>query len=77
MPDLTLTVEEQKAIASLKRLAKKWPDSLLLFSFNGSLTVHKYDEAGIPCEASNIHGIWSDGGDPDDVNQHPDIEYEK
>lgn len=33
--------EERKAIASLKRLAKKWPESLWLFSASGSLCVMK------------------------------------
>jgi hypothetical protein len=36
-----LTEEEEKAIASLKRLAKKWPESLWLFSASGTLTVMK------------------------------------
>ncbi len=71
-----LTVEEKKAIASLKRLAKKWPDSLTLFSWSGSLVVFKsdewrarpdYDDLGYSASDYNvdtIHGIPNDGGDP-------------
>jgi len=33
------TKEERRAIAALKRLAKKWPDSLWLFSASGKLCV--------------------------------------
>ena len=75
MPDITLTVEEQKAIASLKRLAKKWPISLQLFSWNGSLKVMKYN--GVKdCIAAHVEGIRNDGGDPDDdFNQFSEIEY--
>lgn len=35
----TPTPEEAKAIASLKRIAKKWPKTLWLFSASGSLNV--------------------------------------
>jgi hypothetical protein len=35
--DIPLTDEERKAIASLERLAKRWPQSLKLFSRSGSL----------------------------------------
>jgi hypothetical protein len=41
-----LTPEEKKAIASLKRLAKTWPESLWLFSASGSLHVMRKDEHG-------------------------------
>jgi hypothetical protein len=77
MTDVTLTIEEQKAIASLKRLAKNWPSSLSLFSHTGSLEVVKDDASGLPCYVASITGIRNDGGDPDEVNQYPDIEYEK
>lgn len=36
-----LTKEEKSAIASLKRVARKWPNSLWLFSASGSLNVMK------------------------------------
>ena len=39
MKDLIPTPEEQRAIATLKRLAKRWPKSLWLFSASGTLTV--------------------------------------
>lgn len=39
MPDFDLTPEEQAAIRELKKLAKKWPKSLWLFSGSGSLHV--------------------------------------
>lgn len=36
---MTPTLEEMKAIRSLRRLAKRWPKSLWLFSASGSLCV--------------------------------------
>ncbi|MDX2458703.1 MAG: hypothetical protein QNM00_01310 [Gammaproteobacteria bacterium] len=44
--DIDLTDEETKAIASLERVAKKWPKSLWLFSASGSLNVMKKREDG-------------------------------
>ena len=38
------TREEKLAIAALKRLASRWPDSLWLFSASGRLCVMKCDE---------------------------------
>ena len=63
MLEITVTKEEQKAIASLKRLAKKWPDSLCLFSWSGSLTIfkRKHDKY---ITVDHIAGIKNDGGDP-------------
>ena len=69
-----ITEEERKAIASLKRLAKKWPDSLWLFSASGTLCVMKYDEDGRRAVTSvggvdqnycvdTVDGITNDGGD--------------
>lgn len=67
-----LTVEEDKAIRSLERLAKRWPRSLTLVSMGGSLhVVHTADERmGAPgnierAEAvlAGIVGIPNDGGD--------------
>lgn len=34
-----LSSDERRAIASLKRLAKRWPKSLVLFAGNGGLSV--------------------------------------
>ena len=45
MTDLTLTKEERNAIASLKRLAKRWPKSLWLFA-NMDLTVLRKNAEG-------------------------------
>lgn len=53
------TPEEQKAIAALKRLAKKWPSTLWLFSANGTLNVMRKGDDG-------EHVILDNGGvDPD------------
>lgn len=38
-----LTKEEKNAINTLKRLAKRWPESLWLFSTGGDLSVMKYE----------------------------------
>jgi len=76
MSDITLTVKEQKAIKSLERLAKKWPISLQLFSWSGSLCILKKDSSGGDCYVAGISGIRNDGGDPDDVNQDAVIIYQ-
>lgn len=76
---ITVTKEEQKAIKALNALAKKWPDSLVLFSWAGSLQVWK-DADGSKSVIESVLGIKSDGGDPDDggrdVDDDPEIEYE-
>jgi len=41
-----LTPEEKKAIRALERAAKIWPESLWLFSGDGTLCVMKKDENG-------------------------------
>lgn len=43
---MTITIEEEKIIKSLKRLAKKWPKSLWLFSASGTLCVMKCNKKG-------------------------------
>jgi hypothetical protein len=61
-----LTKEEVNAIRALERLAKKWPQTLQLFSWSGSLVV--MDAGMVPGEAAvftTIIGIPNDGGDPD------------
>ena len=73
MPSRDLTDDEAKAVRSLERLAKKWPDTLQLFSWSGTLhvmlteDVHEcfladggYQDASI----TTIPGIRNDGGDP-------------
>lgn len=65
------TPDEEAAIRSLERLAKRWPQSLTLFSWSGSLTVVKSDDMGNDGFHSDrthtIFGIPNDGGDPDDL----------
>lgn len=71
IPDLT--PEERKAIAALKRLEKKWPDSLWLLTRPGSLCVMKRNEEGLkamfslegfdPRYCVETINIESDGGD--------------
>lgn len=64
-----LTEEEEKAIKSLDRVAKKWPKSLKLFSQSGTLLVikhhpeHPEDDHGRIVDV--IPGIDNDGGDND------------
>lgn len=62
-----LTTEEKRAIRSLQRLAEKWPRSLGLLSWSGSLVVLPVDEMVEPVEhrTVSIHGIPNEGGDPD------------
>jgi hypothetical protein len=71
-----LTNAEKRAICALKRLAKRWPSSLWLFSAGGSLWVMRSGPRGEhvttdgPDGAINstfivdqIDGISNDGGD--------------
>ena len=44
LPELTRA--ERNAISSLERLAKRWPETLWLFSASGSLLVMRNDECG-------------------------------
>lgn len=53
------TNEEQKAINSLKRIAKKWPKTLWLFSGSGTLCVMRCDESGEQVK-TKLGGIDSD-----------------
>lgn len=70
-----LTAQEARAIRSLKRLASKWPDTLMLFSNSGTLEVLRLAEDGTTARV-NGHGsdideralvaevrIRNDGGD--------------
>ena len=71
---IELSKEEEKAIAALERVAKIWPDTLWLFSGDGSLYVMKKDNIGRHAIKSHggvddafivdeILGIDNDGGD--------------
>jgi len=71
---LELTKSETAAIASLKRVAKKWPDSLWLFSGSGSLCVmKKLDGEPVYTDRGGVNqdyvvetiNIQNDGGDWD------------
>lgn len=62
---------EAQAIAALERVAKKWPQSLQLFSASGSLlVVHNGWAVGADAQmteedvVARITGIPNDGGDP-------------
>jgi hypothetical protein len=59
MEPIKTTPEEDRAIRSLKRLAKKWPKSLWLFSASGRLHVMRCDENGQAVMTKN------GGSDPD------------
>jgi hypothetical protein len=66
---ITITPEEAAAIRSLKRLAKKWPQSLRLFSWSGTLIIVKRNSDDIDASIAHIPNIPNDGGDP---QQGPD-----
>lgn len=55
-----LNAAEQRAVDQLQRLANKWPDTLMLFSDNGTLLVVRKDNKQIE---GMIVGISNDGGD--------------
>lgn len=64
-----LTVDERRAISALKRLAKKWPRSLLLFTHGGALSIRKPGPDGnydVDSEVDFVSGIPNDGGDGGD-----------
>ena len=77
MSIVALTIEEAAAIKSLKRLAKKWPQSLRLFSSSGTLLATKVNSHGIQAAVAYVEGIPNDGGDPGDevLDQHASIEW--
>lgn len=72
MPSRELTDDEAKAIRSLERLAKKWPRSLMLLSWSGTLHVMLVDDAHAAYDADAGYSdasittisISNDGGDP-------------
>ena len=69
--DVDLAEEERKAIASLKRLAARWPRTLTLMSMSGTLVVVRSDDGRLNAEGpvrgesviDTVHGIPNDGGD--------------
>jgi hypothetical protein len=67
---IELTEEEQKAIRALKRLAKKWPRTLLIFASGGELSIRKPTLDGVYnvlTEVDSVEGIPNDGGDGGDI----------
>lgn len=67
-----LTEQERKAVASLKRLARKWPRSLTLASMGGALVIirtgdSRFQEDGAlerhEAIIDDISGIPNTGGD--------------
>jgi LmbE family N-acetylglucosaminyl deacetylase len=75
----TAPYTDEQAVAALKRIAKRWPKHLTLFSWSGSLTVidnrhPDYDATGAVHEdaiVANIEGIPNGGGDPDHLQEGP------
>ena len=64
-----LTDEEERAVCAFLRLAKKWPRTLKLFSWSGTIVVLKPGD-GRTMEQATIEYIGRDqilnnGGDPD------------
>lgn len=62
---IKLTKQERRAVASLQALAKRWPRTLQLFSWSGTLHVFKPGDGRTNAEASAaIVDIPNGGGDP-------------
>lgn len=70
---MDLSPDEQKAIKKLKELEKLWPESLWLFSANGTLWIMRFNKDGSTKVKSNgsfdqeaivtAVNIPNDGGD--------------
>ena len=58
--DFELTKEEKNAINTLKRLEKRWPDSLWLFSANGTLCVMRHGKNGEQVHTGTGEGVDSE-----------------
>ena len=58
--DNPLTKDENNAIRALQRVAKRWPDTLWLFSGSGTLHVMRAGEDGGAVMTANFGGV-----DPD------------
>lgn len=61
-----MELSHDKAIAELKYLGARWPDTLILFSWAGTLCVCSREEDGKMRVIEHIPGIPNDGGDPTD-----------
>ncbi len=64
MSSILMTAEEAKAIQSLQRLAKRWPQSIRLFSCSGTLVVTKVNSDDVQTLIAIVDNIPNDGGDP-------------
>ena len=74
--EVEVTKEEQKAIRSFERLSKRWPKTLSLFSWSGTLCICKRSGDKRLVVITTITEIDNDGGDPDDeFDQNADIFY--
>lgn len=60
---MDLTPEERAAVQALKRLAKKWPKSLWLFSASGTLHVMKRAPDGGQETRKNMNDAYAYGKD--------------
>jgi len=60
--EFDLTPEEKKAIAALKRLAKKWPDSLWLFSAQSLHVMRKTEDGRHAYGGENVSSTGIDPG---------------
>jgi len=63
---MRLTTQEKRAISELEKLAKRWPKTLVVFSWSGTLHVLKPGKRRTMGQAivASFSGIPNDGGDP-------------
>ncbi len=73
--DVVLYKKEQKAIERLRKCLATFPKTLKLFGWSGTLCVMKEDADGTDCLIDQNFAVDCDGGDPDDINQDPEIDY--
>ncbi len=76
MNKIIITKKEQQAIKALHKVLNKWPETLNLFGWSGSLVIFKYAENGTRCLLPEYFKVSCDGGDPDDIDQNADIDYQ-
>lgn len=68
-----LTDEERSALRSLRRLAKRWPKSLWLFSASGTLHVMRTGPNGKRVMRRDTHLFASGEADPEVTDQRASI----
>jgi hypothetical protein len=74
--EIILYKKEQKAIERLQKVLATFPKTLKLFAWSGSLCVFKEDCEETDCLIDELScSCEIDGGDPDGINQDPDITY--